>query len=50
MINKYPDNPYCTRPKDSGMRKWCQCVRCRKYAHEQGEPDPLFTRVKKEKK
>jgi len=32
--NPYPDNHYCVRPKDSPMRKWCNCLQCRKYAKE----------------
>jgi hypothetical protein len=35
--NKHPDNPYCTRPKDSPMRKWCMCEDCRRYEEEFNE-------------
>lgn len=32
--NKYPDNSYCTRPKDSPMRQWCTCEDCKRYEEE----------------
>ena len=31
-MNLYPNNPWCTRPKDSPMREFCRCSECLKWA------------------
>ena len=45
--NKYPNNPYCKRPKYSCMRKWCRCLKCRQYAEEQKEKKDVVEEVEK---